>query len=177
MRQAYDYWQDQPGSNPRRTSTRTGQPSKRQPNARRPSFVLSVETLERAAASHKAGCPESFPHPGAQLKDVAHSACSQRRRAGGRRPQLEWSAGHPEGGVGRMFISLGSRCLRGHSVQETTPSPGLSRPWINSLKRIGRGRFTAQAGSPPTRTNQPQLTHRHGSPVEIHPTIRTTMET
>lgn len=116
-----------------------------------------------------AGCPASVPHPGAQLGDVDHSACARRRSTGGDGPSLNGPPDTPNGASGGCSSCWGRNAFAGHSTQETEGRPGLARPWISPLKRIARGRFTAQAGSPPTRTNQTQLTHPHGTPLEIGP--------
>lgn len=176
MRQAYDYWQDQPGSTLDDAGTHEPPRDSGGSTRARPSFVSSEERL--IGHTHPRG--GSMPAQCSASRSIARGHSPSCVRTTGATqvddsPNPNGPHDTPRGHQAKVHLVRVQVAFTWHATQDTVLCPGLCLPLDHPLKRIVGGRFTARAGSPSTQTNQTSLTRPHVSPPRCTPHVRSTM--
>lgn len=167
MRQAYDYWQDQPGSIPHRRRRRTRSTSPGDVTPRGDDGSRSMRTINAefgqtevedllprwCSASESSGCSSW-----AEMRRISQRLGARTRLRGS--PHAAPLRGQRWENVQRCGIRIPSGR---YAIQETRRRPRLSL-LHRRLKRLARADVTAPAGIRPTQTSQPLPTRLH----ELH---------
>ena len=169
MRQAYDYWQDQPGSTLDDAGTHEPPRASGGSTRTRPSFVSSEERLIGRAhprrGSMPAQCSASRSTPGGHSPSRVRTAAPRRWTTAPARMVHPT----PQGGIERKIISLGSE-LPSQGMQHRKPSIAQGLPAPGSSREKDRAWTVHRSSREPANTNEPNVTHAPPRvPAEMSP--------
>jgi len=167
LRQAYDYWQDQPGSIPRRHRRRTrGRRARGPRHLEATTAVVQCGRLTPGSGNRRpsTSCPPGVPHPRAQAEDRAPGRAPWLRL--GTRTRLRGSphAVPPRDGRRRENVERwDDRIPSGrYATQETRGRPRPVTLLLRQrMKRNAREDVAAPAGIRPTQASLPLPTRHH----------------